>query len=201
MSASYRGKRAFDLLIVLLASVPTTIIGVFCALAIKLTSRGPIFFTQERIGQKGEPFRLVKFRTMLAGENPIFPDDSRITRVGALFRRLSLDELPQLLNVVRGEMSIVGPRPTLGYQVERYDDRQRRRLLVKPGVTGLAQLKGRNLLTWSERIELDLEYLDHQSPWLDLTIVVGTVFTTLIGKGAEGHPVDDPIAQPPGHMK
>ena len=131
------------------------VVGGLAALAIRLTSRGPVLFRQERVGKGGEPFEVVKFRTMvhLDEPNPLIPDPDRITRVGAFLRRFSLDELPQLLNVARGEMSIVGPRPTLAYQVERYSDRERQRLRVRPGLTGLAQVNGRNAIAWSERIE------------------------------------------------
>jgi len=136
-----------------------------------------------------------KFRSMLVGDNPVIPDASRITAVGAWLRRLSLDELPQLINVARGEMSVVGPRPTLPYQVERYDDRQRLRLAVRPGLTGLAQVRGRNALPWAERIEHDLAYVQTQSVRLDLRILAATASVVLTGEGAEGHPTDDPIVQ------
>lgn len=143
----------------------------------------------------GVPFRVWKFRTMVDGNNPIFPDESRITRVGALLRRFSLDELPQLINVATGEMSIVGPRPTLAYQVERYDDHQRRRLAVRPGLTGLAQVSGRNSLTWADRINYDVEYVEIQSLATDLSLIVRTFTTILTGDGVEGHPEEDPLAK------
>ncbi len=120
--------------------------------------------------------------------NPLFPDADRITRVGGVLRRLSLDELPQLWNVARGEMSIVGPRPTLPYQVERYDDRQRRRLAVRPGLTGLAQVNGRNSIAWAERIELDLEYVGANSVGRDLVLVIRTVPALLSGRRGRGPP-------------
>jgi lipopolysaccharide/colanic/teichoic acid biosynthesis glycosyltransferase len=142
----------------------------------------------------GVPFRLWKFRTMVAGNNPIFPDASRITTVGAVLRRFSLDELPQLINVAVGEMSIVGPRPTLAYQVERYDDHQRRRLAVRPGLTGLAQVSGRNSLSWADRIDFDVTYVETQSALTDLRLLARTVSTILTGDGVEGHPDDDPLA-------
>ena len=144
----------------------------------------------------GRSFTVLKFRTMVddpARDSP-YPDPKSITRVGRILRRLSLDELPQLVNVVRGEMSIVGPRPTLGYQVERYDAHQRGRLAVRPGLTGLAQVRGRNELTWPERIALDLEYVRDQSVLLDLRLVAATAWTLVKGSGVEGHPTDDPIA-------
>lgn len=154
------------------------------AIAIKLETRGPTFFRQERIGRYGRPFQIMKFRTLVdeplrnPGDYLISASDARITRVGAFLRRWSLDELPQLWNVLRGDMSIVGPRPTLPYQVEQYDDFQRRRLEVVPGVTGWAQIAGRNALPWPERIRLDVWYVDHRSLLLDLRILVAT-FPTL----------------------
>src|SRR5690606_32014028 len=126
----YRGKRLFDLAVTALVAAPALLIGAVAALRIRLTSPRPVCFRTDRIGLDGRPFVVWKFRTMVHGDNPTFPDASRITPVGRVLRRLSLDELPQLINVVRGEMSIVGPRPTLRYQVERYDDEQRRRLAV-----------------------------------------------------------------------
>jgi lipopolysaccharide/colanic/teichoic acid biosynthesis glycosyltransferase len=155
------------------------------AIAIKLDSPGPVLFRQERIGRHGRPFEILKFRTLVdalprdPADYLISAEDSRITRVGAFLRRWSLDELPQLWNVLRGDMSIVGPRPTLRYQVEQYDDVQRRRLEVLPGVTGSAQIAGRNELSWRERIELDVWYVDHRSLWLDLRILAAT-FATLL---------------------
>jgi lipopolysaccharide/colanic/teichoic acid biosynthesis glycosyltransferase len=133
---------------------------------------------------------------MVAGENPIFPDATRITRVGRFLRRLSFDEIPQLLNIARGDMSMIGPRPTLAYQVERYDEQQLRRLAVRPGVAGWAQLKGRNEIPWAQRIELDLEYIDHiQSPLADVRILLRSMAAAVRGGGVEGHPADDPLAK------
>jgi len=194
--SGYRGKRTFDLIGAAVFCVPGLAVGAACAAAIKLTSPGPFLFRQERIGLHGRPFVTLKFRTMTNADNPLFPEPERITKVGHWLRRLSLDELPQLWNIIRGEMSIVGPRPALGYQVERYDERQRRRLLVRPGLTGLAQVRGRNSLRWSQRIEHDLEYVDRQSLWLDLSILMRTVGAVLGGAGVTGHPTDDPIASP-----
>jgi lipopolysaccharide/colanic/teichoic acid biosynthesis glycosyltransferase len=190
----YRGKRLLDLAVLAIVAVPAAIVGLLCALAVRGTSRGPALFTQERVGMDGEPFIVFKFRTMVHGDNPIFPDADRITSVGRVLRRLSLDELPQLVNVARGDMSIVGPRPTLAYQVERYTDEQRLRLAVRPGLTGLAQIRGRNALAWAERIEHDVEYVRTQSLLLDLRIILGTAIVMLTGRGAEGHPEDDPLA-------
>lgn len=150
------------------------------AVLIKVDSPGPVFFRQERVGKDGRRFRIFKFRSMVDGAARlgsgiyVSEGDPRITRVGRFLRRASLDELPQLINVLRGEMSLVGPRPTLAYQVEKYTARQRRRLLVKPGLTGWAQVKGRNSLSWPEKIELDLYYIDRWSLWMDLYILLLT---------------------------
>jgi lipopolysaccharide/colanic/teichoic acid biosynthesis glycosyltransferase len=150
------------------------------AVAIKLEDGGPVFYRQRRVGLNGEEFELLKLRTMEVDAErkgagyAVNEGDPRITRVGRLLRRLSLDELPQLWNVVRGDMSLVGPRPTLSYQVDRYTPRQRRRLEVRPGLTGWAQIHGRARLPWEDRIELDVWYVEHRSPWLDLKILVRT---------------------------
>jgi lipopolysaccharide/colanic/teichoic acid biosynthesis glycosyltransferase len=150
------------------------------ALAVKLEDGGPILYRQTRVGRDGVDFELLKLRTMVVGaENmgaglSVDRGDSRITRTGRLLRKLSLDELPQLWNVVRGEMSVIGPRPTLRYQVEQYDEQQRHRLDVKPGITGWAQVNGRASLPWADRIELDVWYVEHRSPQLDLRILART---------------------------
>lgn len=198
-SGSYRGKRLFDLVILSIIAVPAAVIGAVCALVIVATSGRPALFRQERIGWRGKRFTVLKFRTMVLapGGNPVFPDPSRITRAGAVLRRLSLDELPQLLNVAKGEMSIVGPRPTLAYQYVRYDERQRHRHDVRPGLTGLAQISGRNSISWGERIELDLVYIERQSPLVDLKILARSVATVLSRTAIEGHPTDDPLARLP----
>jgi lipopolysaccharide/colanic/teichoic acid biosynthesis glycosyltransferase len=187
----------FDIAVLLVVGLPAILIGIPCALAVGLTSRGGVFFTQDRVGMHGIPFRVWKFRTMTAGDNPVFPDASLITPIGRVLRRTSLDELPQLLNVAFGDMSIVGPRPTLQYQVDRYDERQRRRLDVRPGLTGLAQVNGRNALSWSDRIDWDLRYVEEQSWRLDLSILGRTLRAMVSGEGVEGHPTDDPLASPP----
>jgi lipopolysaccharide/colanic/teichoic acid biosynthesis glycosyltransferase len=190
----YPGKRLVDLAVLATVALPALAVGLVCTGAVKLTSRGPVFFRQERVGMNGRLFMVWKFRTMVDGDNPIFPDATRITRVGAVLRRFSLDELPQLLNVAVGEMSIVGPRPTLAYQVERYDGHQRRRLAVRPGLTGLAQVSGRNSLTWADRIDFDVAYVESQSPITDLRLIVRTATTIVTGDGVEGHPEEDPLA-------
>jgi len=197
------GKRILDLCLAVPALIVLAIPFVFIALAIKLDSRGPVFFRQERVGKDGRPFILLKFRTMQQdsrrGEIDLLAkDDPRITRVGRFLREWGLDELPQLWNVVKGDMSLVGPRPTLRYQVERYDAQQRRRLLVKPGITGWALIHGRNALTWQERIELDLWYVDHVSFFLDLRILWRTVIVVLRREGLYGPGgINDTFVEPP----
>ncbi len=164
------------------------------ALAIKAEDRGPVLYRQRRVGKDGEDFELLKLRTMTVGAErqgagyAVNVGDPRITRCGRVLRRLSLDELPQLWNVLRGDMSIIGPRPTLRYQVDEYTQRQRRRLEVKPGITGWAQVNGRAALPWHERIELDVWYVDHRSPRVDLEILARTPIALLSGtyKGATG---------------
>jgi lipopolysaccharide/colanic/teichoic acid biosynthesis glycosyltransferase len=157
--------------------------------AIRLESRGPAFYRQRRVGRDGEPFQLWKLRTMVPGAEAmgagiyVLEGDPRITRVGRLLRRLSLDEMPNLINVVKGDMALVGPRPTIQEQVDRYTDRQRRRLEVKPGITGWAQVNGRSSLPWPERIELDIWYVEHRSLWLDLRILARTARLLATGHG------------------
>ena len=164
------------------------------AVAIKFEDGGPVFYRQRRVGLNGEEFELLKLRTMVVGAEArgagfaVNERDPRITRVGRVLRRLSIDELPQLWNVARGDMSLIGPRPTLAYQVERYTPRQRRRLDVKPGITGWAQIHGRARLPWEERIELDVWYVEHRSPWVDLRILARTPRALFAGtyKGETG---------------
>lgn len=184
-----RGKRMLDALAAgggLAALSPLLAI---VAVLIRRDSRGPAFFTQERVGKDGEPFQMVKFRTMLTMEDSIgsdgdvLPNYDRVTHVGRVLRSTSLDELPQLINVVKGEMSLIGPRPTLAYQVERYTPEQRRRLEVTPGLTGLAQVRGRNELTWEEKIAWDLIYIDGLSLWMDAKILLRTALTLLRREG------------------
>jgi lipopolysaccharide/colanic/teichoic acid biosynthesis glycosyltransferase len=163
-------------------------------LATKLEDHGPVLYRQTRVGKDGVDFQLLKLRTMVVGAETqgagyaVDRGDPRITRVGRILRRTSIDELPQLWNVLRGEMSIVGPRSTLRYQVERYDERQRHRLDVRPGLTGWAQVHGRASLPWAERIELDVWYVEHRSPLLDLKILLRTPLALVGGiyKGATG---------------
>jgi lipopolysaccharide/colanic/teichoic acid biosynthesis glycosyltransferase len=174
----------------LLASPLLAVAGV----AIKLEDRGPVLYRQIRVGKDGADFELLKLRTMVVGAEKlgagfaVNEGDARITRAGRLLRRLSLDELPQLWNVLRGDMSLIGPRPTLRYQVEQYTPRQRRRLEVKPGLTGWAQIHGRARLPWEERIELDVWYVEHRSPLVDLKILLRTPAALFSGtyKGETG---------------
>ena len=198
LSREYRGKRGLDLVVIVIVAVPVVLIGGVCALAIRLTSRGPIIFHQDRVGRDGQLFTMLKFRTMRHDDalNPVVPDDKRITTIGRVLRRFSLDEIPQFLNVVQGAMSVVGPRPTLQYQVARYDRRQRERLAIRPGLTGLAQVRGRNRLSWTQRIELDLDYLERQSVWLDVRIIVATVYAMVTGAGVTGHSSLDALSRP-----
>jgi lipopolysaccharide/colanic/teichoic acid biosynthesis glycosyltransferase len=170
----------------LVVSAPVLLVA---AVAIKLDSRGPVFYRQQRVGLDGEMFEMLKLRTMTHGAplggiwDPLTADDPRITRVGAFLRKTSLDELPNLFNVVRGEMAIVGPRPTISEQVAEYTPEQRRRLEVKPGLTGWAQVNGRASLPWEERIKLDVWYVDNRSARLDLRILGRTVALLATGHG------------------
>jgi lipopolysaccharide/colanic/teichoic acid biosynthesis glycosyltransferase len=186
---SYPGKRALDVTVattVLVVSAPALALA---ALLIRLETHGHPIYRQRRVGLHGVPFELYKLRTMISGAEAmgaglaLAEGDSRITRLGAILRRTSIDELPNLVNVLRGEMSIVGPRPTVQVQVDRYSERQRGRLGVLPGLTGWAQVQGRASLPWSERIELDLWYVEHASLALDLRILWLTVRMVLGGHG------------------
>jgi lipopolysaccharide/colanic/teichoic acid biosynthesis glycosyltransferase len=190
--ATLRVKHAIDRVAAAAGLVATAPVFAAVAAAIKLEDRGPVFYRQLRAGRHGEPFRVFKFRTMIVdaerqglGLN-VARGDSRITRVGRILRDYSIDELPQLLNVLRGEMSVVGPRPGLVDQAERYDELQRRRLELWPGLTGWAQVNGRNALSWEERIALDVWYVDHVSLGLDLRILVKTPLVILRKEGLFG---------------
>ena len=187
-------NRALDAAIAGLGLAAASPVLGLAALAIKLEDRGPVLYRQTRVGKDGADFELLKLRTMVVGAErqgagyAVDRGDPRITRVGRVLRRLSLDEVPQLWNVVRGDMSMIGPRPTLRYQVERYTERQRRRLEVKPGITGWAQIHGRATLPWADRIELDVWYVEHRSPKTDLLILLRTPLALFGGtyKGATG---------------
>jgi lipopolysaccharide/colanic/teichoic acid biosynthesis glycosyltransferase len=189
-----RVNRAADVAIAgasLLVAAPVIALA---ALAIKLEDGGPVLYRQMRVGKDGVDFDLLKLRTMVVGAETmgaglsVNAGDPRITRTGRVLRKLSFDELPQLWNVVRGEMSVIGPRPTLRYQVEKYDERQRHRLDVRPGITGWAQINGRATLPWADRIELDVWYVEHRSPLLDLRILARTPAALVSGtyKGETG---------------
>jgi lipopolysaccharide/colanic/teichoic acid biosynthesis glycosyltransferase len=182
-------RRVLDIAVSAAALVLGAPVLALAMLAVRLESRGPVIYRQRRAGLDGRPFDVLKLRTMVDGAEHIGAGlavnsgDSRITRVGAFLRRTSLDELPNLLNVLRGEMSLIGPRPTLPAQVAQYTDRQRGRLAVKPGITGWAQVNGRAALPWAQRIELDLYYVEHRSLTLDLKILLRTPAMVLGGSG------------------
>jgi lipopolysaccharide/colanic/teichoic acid biosynthesis glycosyltransferase len=182
-------RRAVDILVSASALALTSPLLAAAMIAIRLESPGSAIYRQRRVGRNGRPFDMLKLRTMVQGAEHIGAglavneNDSRITRVGALLRRTSLDELPNLINVLRGEMSLIGPRPTIPVQVQQYTARQRRRLEVKPGITGWAQVNGRASLPWSERIELDLHYIEHRGLALDLQILLRTLRLVFAGDG------------------
>ena len=188
-NGNHARRRVLDVVLAGALLLVTSPLLALAALAIRLESRGPVFYRQLRIGRGGEPFELWKLRTMVPGAEAmgagiyVVEGDTRITRVGRMLRRFSLDELPNLVNVLRGEMAIVGPRPTVQEQVDRYTDRQRRRLEVKPGITGWAQINGRTSLPWPERIELDVWYVEHRSLRLDLRILARTARMLATGHG------------------
>jgi sugar transferase EpsL len=198
---SYRGKRVLDLAVLALVALPALIVGVVGALALWLDDGRPVIFRQVRAGLEGQPFVLLKLRTMRRDAMALGADQSQVTSVGRVLRRLSVDEIPQLINVLRGDMSLVGPRPTLPYQVQRYDQRQRLRLSVLPGLSGLAQVHGRQRMSWPERIEWDLCYVEHQSLRLDLAVLARTVRTVLTGTGATANHDGDPIARLEGRSR
>lgn len=181
-----RGKRAIDASVAGALLILAAPLHAVCAAAVRVTSGRPIYFVQERIGRDGESFNLVKFRTMMVGTHETsggYPTATMVTPAGAILRKTSLDEIPQLLNILRGNMSLVGPRPALRDQVERYSQRQRGRLAVRPGLTGLAQVRYRNGATWSVRIETDLEYVENISTVRDLQILARTIPAVLFGVG------------------
>lgn len=176
-------RRTFDLAVCLVAGVLLLPVIAATAVAVRLSMGSPVLFRQRRSGLDGAEFYIVKFRSMRAEAYPGEPDPDRTPRLGTLLRASSLDELPQLWNVLRGDMAVIGPRPTLPEQVVHYSDRQRRRLSVRPGLTGWAQVNGRNSLSWPERIELDLWYLDHRSWRLDARILALTALRLLRPSG------------------
>jgi len=182
-------KRIFDFFGALIGLILLSPLFLIVAILIKLDSPGPVFFKYERIGKDGKPFSPFKFRTMKEGAIKeglgfnVAQNDSRITRIGKFLRKWGIDELPQLINVLKGEMSLVGPRPTFRYQVEKYEDFQKKRLLMKPGITGWALICGRNLLSWEERIKYDVWYVENWSLWLDFKIILKTFYFIFIKQG------------------
>ncbi len=187
-------NRALDIVTAALGLAVTSPLLAVSAIAIKLEDGGPILFRQTRVGKDGEDFELLKLRTMVVDAErkgagyAVAAGDSRITKVGRILRKTSVDELPQLWNIVRGEMSLIGPRPTLRYQVEKYTAHQRKRLDVRPGLTGWAQIHGRATLPWDERIDLDVWYVEHRSPRVELKILLRTPLALFGGtyKGESG---------------
>jgi lipopolysaccharide/colanic/teichoic acid biosynthesis glycosyltransferase len=181
--------RAFDIFIAAVALAILSPVLLLASLAIKLANRGPVIYRQRRVGLGGKEFEMWKLRTMVQGSDPIgvgkvvYRDDPRVTAPGRLLRRTSLDEIPNLVNVLRGEMAIVGPRPTIKPQVDDYTPDQKRRHEVLPGITGWAQVQGRAGIPWEERIELDVWYVDHRSPLLDLRILAKTAWLVVTGQG------------------
>jgi lipopolysaccharide/colanic/teichoic acid biosynthesis glycosyltransferase len=181
--------RAFDIVVAAIALAILSPLLLAAAIAIKLTSPGPILYRQRRVGLAGEEFEMWKLRTMVEGSDPVgvgevvYRDDRRVTAPGRLLRRTSLDEIPNLVNVLRGEMAIVGPRPTIKAQVDDYTPHQKRRHEVLPGITGWAQVQGRAGIPWEERIELDVWYVDHRDLLLDLRILAKTAWLVLTGQG------------------
>ncbi len=195
-----RGKRAFDVLVSLLLLVLLSPVLLLTAVAVKLTSRGPLFFSQIRAGLRGREFLAYKFRSMRAGRThdpkeivPLSHPD--ITLVGRVIRRLKIDEMPQLIHVLAGQMSLIGPRPTIPEQVARYDDFRRRRLLVRPGITGLAQVHGNTAIDWDERIRYDVWYVAHCTFTLDLWILWRTALTIVLGEKRFARPFDESFAR------
>lgn len=192
MSSSWvrsRGKRVVDLVIVMPAQIVVAPVVGCAALLVAVTMGRPVFFRHERAGLHGQPFHVLKLRTMRAPRFDGEPDSSRLTRLGRLLRAISIDELPQVWNVVRGDMSLVGPRPLPMAYVPRYRPDQRVRLEARPGITGLAQIRGRNALSWEEKFRYDAEYVRTASPRTDLRIIVATIVAvfTLRGISASGH--------------
>jgi lipopolysaccharide/colanic/teichoic acid biosynthesis glycosyltransferase len=182
-------SRVLDLIVAGVALLVMSPVLLAAIVAIRIESSGTPIYRQRRVGKDGKPFELLKLRTMVTGAEylgaglAVNEGDPRITRVGGVLRRFSLDELPNLINVLQGDMAVVGPRPTIQAQVDQYTDRQRRRLEVKPGITGWAQVNGRASLPWHERIELDVWYVDNRSLWLDLRILAKTFRLLATGHG------------------
>lgn len=190
--ATSRVKRAFDLVVATTAVVILSPVLAVVALLVRSRIGSPVLFRQQRPGLEGRPFEILKFRTMTnerGADGELLPDEQRLPPFGTWLRSTSLDELPELINVIRGEMSLVGPRPLIMRYLARYNAAQARRNLARPGITGLAQVRGRNALSWEDRFAMDTEYVDEWSFWLDLRILAWTVGTVLRRDGisAEGH--------------
>ena len=191
-------KSALDRLVALIGMVILTPVILIVAILLAISNRGTPFFIQKRPGLHGKPFLLIKFKTMtdaLDEHGKILPDEIRLTRIGSVIRKLSLDELPQLINVLKGEMSLIGPRPLLMEYLPLYSDDQKKRHLVKPGITGLAQVSGRNTVDWPTRFKLDVYYVEHLTAWMDLKILLRTVYKVLVRDGVseEGHVTMSPF--------
>lgn len=186
---SYRGKRALDLAIAVPVLLITLPIQAISGLAVAATLGSPVLFRQTRPGLNGEPFELIKFRTMRPVDSSSQSNDdaSRLTRTGSFLRATSVDELPSLWNVIRGDLSLVGPRPLLMQYLELYTPDQARRMEVKPGLTGLAQVSGRNLQSWEDRFVCDVTYVDNVSLWLDLKIILRTIMMVIRREGVSAH--------------
>ncbi len=194
-------KRTFDVAVSALALLILLPFFIIVGILVRIDSKGSVFFRHERIGKNGKPFYPFKFRTMVEGSinkglgYTVAKDDERITKLGKFLRKWGIDELPQFINILKGEMSLVGPRPTLRYQVEQYNDFERKRLLVKPGLAGWALIHGRNSLTWEERIKYDVWYVEHWNFWLDIRILFKTFYLIVIKQegvyGKDG--VNDPF--------
>lgn len=188
-------KRAVDLVLSLVGLVLVSVVLLLAIVAMMITSPGPVFFLQVRTGRNGRGFRPFKLRTMTAGRTPdpseIVPlDHPGITRVGRLLRRFKIDELPQILNVITGDMALIGPRPTLPEQTREYNDFQQRRLLVRPGLTCLAQVNGSATISWEERIKYDVYYVQHYGLWMDVGILAKTCLVVLFGEQRYARPFD-----------
>jgi len=199
MSGPIPMKRACDVVVALIGLTILSPLLLLVILVLLVSSGRPVFFLQERIGLHGRTFRIIKFRTMTRDAEQrtkgqwITVGNPYVTPVGRFLRKTSLDELPELVNVLKGDMSLVGPRPTLPEQVAAYDVFQRRRLEVRPGITGWAQVNGRNSISWTERIKLDIWYIDHWTPWLDVRILLMTIGQVLRQRGVEDVPPPDAI--------
>jgi len=182
----YSLKRVMDLILTIAAAIVLSPLFPFISFLIRLESKGPVFFIQKRAGKKGKAFYLFKFRTMKElrnGHGNLLPDKDRITKFGQFLRKTSLDELPELWNVLKGDMSLVGPRPLLVDYLDRYSPEQARRHEIKPGITGWAQVNGRNAITWEQKFKYDIWYIDNHSLWFDIKIIAMSIIKVIKGEG------------------